>query len=175
MTSQRMDGPEGVWLEAAAGIQAEIDEELRADAREVFVAEAARTRLSDRGGRVRIATRSGGVLVGRLMAPLGPEGTLSLLQSDGRVLNVACPAIVLVTGVASGLRDESGPSTMTLGAYLRECWAVDDDLRVLASDGRWFTGTVVFVGADHCDLDCAGEVVTVPFTAMEAWQIAPVG
>ena len=56
-----------LWQEAAAGVQSWLDADLRAEAYEVFVAEAARCRLVDRVGAARVALRCGVVLEGELV------------------------------------------------------------------------------------------------------------
>lgn len=164
---------EQLWLEAAARVQVDLDDDLRADARELFVAEAARTRMTDRTGRVRIALRSGAILEGRLLAPFGPDGSASLMQSDGRILHVRCDAVVVMTGARAGLRDEEASPSTSMAAYLRDAWSAGEVVRALLCDGRWICGRVAFVGADHVDLDVTGELLTIPFGALEAWQVAP--
>ena len=167
-----------MWLEAAAAVQAEVDADLRADALEVYRAEAARSRLCDRRGSATVALRCGRVLtgsLGRLAAPpagqtAAPDGFLELIDAQGRLLAIAPDAVLAVRGSRSGLRDEltSGP---TLASVLRGLWAVDGVVKALGADGTWLTGRVVFVGADHVELHLPDETLAVPFSAVEAWVL----
>jgi hypothetical protein len=174
MTDRARDG-EGLWLEAAARLQADLDDDVRSQARELFVAEASRTRLQDLGGSVRVTLRSGTVVAGSLMARFGPDATMAVMKADGRILHVVCASVVVMTGAPVGMRDEQESRVLTLAACLRESWAAGDAVRVLLCDGRWVAGTVAFVGADHLELGGDDDHATIPFTALEAWQIAPAG
>jgi hypothetical protein len=166
------DGQE-FWLEAAAGVQAHVDEQLRSEAFEVFQAEAARCRLEDRIGRVRVALRCGSVVTGDLDGSGGalpPVGTLLVRQVDGRAVLISVSAVRELTGSSAGLRREGGRQ-QTLASVLRECWSAQTSVRVLRHDARWTVGRVVFVGSDHVELRRANEALTIPFSAVEAWDL----
>ncbi|MDO8309905.1 MAG: hypothetical protein Q7V58_16330 [Actinomycetota bacterium] len=147
------------------------DHELRADAYEVFMAEAARVRLVDRSGPARVVLRCGVTLSGALVPPNGQEvsGTLDLL-TDGRRVLVAAGAVVALVGPSAGLRDESGSRRpRTLAAWLRECWSAGTRVSALLPDGTWAEGEVVLVAADHVELARQAERWVVPFVSAEAW------
>jgi hypothetical protein len=160
------------WLEATAQIRAELDDELREEAREVFVAEAARTRMIDRRGVARLLLRCGETLDGDLV-PAGAEhvdGHLTVLTSADREVLVAESSIVSVTGSEPALRLESSARPRTLASWLREAWDLGVPVSGLTCRGVWVRGSIVRVGADHVDIGPVGDVVTVPFTAIEAWS-----
>jgi hypothetical protein len=166
------DRPE-FWLEAAAGVQAHVDEQVRSEAFEVFQAEAARCRLGDRMGRLRVALRCGSVVTGDAGGFGGappPAGTLLVRKVDGRALLISVSAVTEVTGSSAGRRREGGLQP-SLASMLRECWSAQTSVLVLRHDARWTVGRVAFVGADHVELRLANEALTIPFSAVEAWDL----
>lgn len=164
-----MTRKENAWLETVAELQSGMDAEVRAEARELFEAEAARTRLQDRRGRGVMRLRCGVALSGVLGDADGPDGTVSLRTADGALVVVVQSAVVTLVGAPAGLRDEEAHSRGTVGAHFRAWWAAGGPLRLLLTDGRWLAGVVAFVGADHLELQAGDEPVVVPFGALEAW------
>lgn len=160
-----------IWLEALAGVQADLDAQVRGDAYEVFVAEAARCRLADRAGSAHVRLRSGQAVDG-VIAAQGREsidGHLWLIDANGRSVLVAAAAVLVVTGTRPGLREESEDQPTSLGSWLRDAWSLDARLLALLADGSWAGDRLVHVGADHVDLSSGGSILSVPWTAVEAW------
>jgi hypothetical protein len=168
-----MDRGDDVWLEALAGVQADVDAQLRGDAYEVFVAESARCRLEDRTGPAHVRLRSGHVIDGEI-ARRGPESVdahLVLTEATGRRMLIPATAVLTIRGARPGLREEAGGSYATsLGSWLRDAWGLDDRMLALLSDGSWTGDRLVHVGADHVDLSNGSNVTTVPWAAVLAWS-----
>jgi hypothetical protein len=163
---------EQIWHEAAAGVQASVDADLREEAYEVFVAEAARCRLVDRVGAARVALRCGVTLEG-VLAPDGDgalDGHLALRRADAVVLHVPVSAVLRITGSDPGLRAEDGRLPRSLASWLRECWAAGDEIRLIDGSGRWVAGRLVYVGADHVEVAAGADRAVVPVQCVEAWQ-----
>jgi hypothetical protein len=156
--------------DAAALVQAEHDADLRSDAREVFLAEAARCRLADRQGRGQVLLRCGVRLDGEWCPHERIVGCVTLLGPDGRRQLVAEEAIVLVTGTRSALRVEATGREATLGRWLREAWDDGDILRALDASGGWHAGPVAFVGADHVAIETDMGAVVLPTGTVQAWS-----
>ena len=167
-----MEHGDDIWLEALAGVQADLDAQVRGDAYEVFVAESARCRLADRTGSAHLRLRSGQAFDG-VIASQGREtieGHLWLIDENGRSVLIAAAAVLVITGTRPGLREESGVQLGTsLGSWLRDAWSLDARVLALLSDGSWAGDRLVHVGADHVDLSSSGNVLSVPWTAVEAW------
>lgn len=163
-----------LWLEAAAAIHAEADADLRADAAEVFAAEAARTHLVDLRGSLRIQLRSGAVVRGRASA--GSEridGHLSLTDAAASgggaaepVLLVPVEAVVVIDDSESALPSESPSRPRSLGSWLRDRWSQGEVVRILDRCGATHVGVVTFVGADHVRLDSMRRIA---YRAVDAW------
>jgi hypothetical protein len=156
-----MEFPERLWLEAAAGVQSDVDASLRDEAREVYVAEAARTTLASRSGHAVVTLRSGVVLKGQVV--------------DARVRPVpngfiAIESVVTVSGTTPRLVQEDG-SLPLLGSLVREAWSVGESVRLLLADGRWVPGVIAFVGADHVDIASGDARLTIPLGSVEAWDL----
>lgn len=166
------------WWETVGGLLADMDADLRADAYEVFLAEAARSRLTDRQGEARLRVRSGETIVGTLVTDEDSrvEGHLVVRSPGGRESLVPEAAVVSLVGSRPGLRadDVSGRRTTVpsrLTSRLREAWLAGGRVRVLVRDGRWLDGEVVCVGADFADIACDGSVATVPLRSADVWQV----
>lgn len=165
------------WFEAIAGLQAEVDAELREDAYEVFIAEAARGRMVDRVGDARVVVRSGERLDGTLITD--PDVRIEdhlVLQANGRELLVPLGAAVTITGSRPGLRPDVEPDrrqaiTPRLTMRLRESWQSGERVRVLTRVGQWVGGVIVHVGADHVDIDDGTSIVTVLLRSADAWAL----
>lgn len=165
-----MDRGDGLWYEAAAGVQSSLDADLRDDAYEVFVAEVSRCRLVDRVGRARVLLRCGATVEGDLV-PQG-DGAVDdhlLVHTDDGDLLVPTAAIAAMSGSRTALRIE-GVRARTLASWLREAWAADGRVRLLDGTGRWLAGRVDLVGADHVELDLDGALTVVPCASVDAWQ-----
>jgi hypothetical protein len=147
--------------------------QVREDAFEFFVTEAARIRLVDRRGVVRLHVRSGAVVTGELSAHDDGE-CLELVDSSGRTVLVPVAAVSSIRGSRTALRDESRSSRpRSLASRLREHWSSGTRLRVLLHSGEWIAGVVTLVAADHVELVIASESCVVPFAAAEAWDLGP--
>ena len=148
---------------------------LRADAYDLFMAEAARVRLLERAGQARVILRSGVVLSGQLRTADDESvlGLLDLLTDDGRRLRVSSDAVTALVGASAALRDESGTRrATTLTTRLRETWAAGSRIRTLLRDAGWIEGVIVLVAADHVELLADGERWVIPFGAVDAWDLA---
>jgi hypothetical protein len=165
---------ERLWLEAAASVQSELDAEVRDEAFDVFVAEAGRCRLVDRDGRIRVNLRCGQAIVGVVAPGAWPDSTLAVRVESGDLMLICEQAVVTMTGTTPRLRIEAGLST-SLGSTLREVWGAGHPVRLLLTDGRLLGGTLLFVGADHVDLRSPDGAVTVPFSAVDAWNLGEWG
>lgn len=164
-----MDDADRLLSDVAAVVQAEEDADLRAEAREVFLAEAARCRLADRHGSGRVLLRCGVGLDGAWCPHERVAGFVSVDGADGRRYLLTADAIVLVVGTQSALRDESSVRETTIGQWLREAWSDGHPLRALDASGSWHAGAIAFVGADHAVIDTDSGPVLLPTGSVEAW------
>ena len=165
-----VDDADRLWSDAAALVQADEDADLRAEAREVYAAEAARCRLVDRIGPGQVRLACGITMAGELSPGEAVTGLLALLAPDGRLVLVAERAVVLVVGTASALRVESDRREPTLGQWLREAWGDGDPVRALDATGEWHAGPVVFVGADHAVIESVQGPMVLPMRSVQAWS-----
>jgi len=150
------------------------DDHVRDEAFELFAAEAARTRLADRAGNVRIVLRSGRVLVGELGTAEQVAGHLRLVDGRGRQLLVAVDAISTIRGSSTALRDEeTAERSRSLASMLRETWALGERLQVLLHTGEWIGGAIRLVASDHLELVVGADDCVIPFAASEAWGLGP--
>jgi hypothetical protein len=95
---------------------------------------------------------------------------LELREDGGRGLLVRIESVVLLTGPTATLRDETGEGRRpTLASWLREVWLIGAPVRALLADGRWVSGDVIRVGADHLALAIGPTETMIPFRAVEAW------
>jgi hypothetical protein len=162
-----MTGDE-LWLEAAAGLQADLDADLRDEAYEVFVAEAARSRLQDRVGSVRLLLRCGVTLAGLLGGDEAIDGHVRLAEATGWRIVVPVGAIATISGGRPGLGSASAGRTIT--SWLREAWESGERIGVLIAGGQWRGGRLAYVARDYVDLVVHEAVVTVPLASVEAWR-----
>jgi hypothetical protein len=161
-----------LWQEAAGGVQSWLDADLRAEAYEVFVAEAARCRLVDRAGAARVALRCGVVLEGEL-DPDSDEAVAEhlVLRGAGDVIRlVPLSAVVSVRESGRGLRPEGDGAPRSLTSWLREAWSADDPVRLIDGSGSPVVGRLGFVGADHVEIVDGDVRTVVPLASVEAWQ-----
>lgn len=165
-----MDTDDRVWLEAAARVQSDLDAEARQEAREVFVAEAARCRLADRVGDVRLTLRCGTAVDGVLVAEEPVAGHLTLRDASGRHHVIPAAAVVTMRRSRTALRPEGADEATPITQWLREAWAVHEAIRLLDSAGTSRTGVVSFVGADHVELHDSADSVVIPLAAVEMWS-----
>lgn len=165
-----MQDADRLLSDAAALIQAEQDADVRAEAREVYLAEAARCRLGDRHGRGQVLLRSGTRLEGQWHPQDPVAGFVQVLDDDGRQHLVAERAIVVVTGTQSTLRVEPPARERTLGQWLREAWEDGHPVRALDASGTWHCGPISFVGADHAVVDADSGCVVLPYATVQVWS-----
>ncbi len=162
------------WQYHLAMMQSEPTTPLRAEAFEVFMAEAARVRLHERSGPARVHLRSGAVIAGELASPAdgAVEGHVLLVDDQGRHLLIPVASLSALVGASTALRDESRRGRpRSLSSCLRDCWAAGERLRVLLEDGRWIDGVIALVAADHVELTVGGERWVIPFAAGQAWDV----
>lgn len=168
--------PHRLWAEAESIVQAEADADLVDEAYEVFLAEAARLRLVDRRGAVRIQLRSGIHIEGDLSDMLRVRAHLGVTTTSGSVVLVATRAVAVLEGSSRGLRSECAAdpeSDVTLTSWLREAWRAGALLRVMCGDGLVRVGTLRWVGADHAEFVGADgdHAWVVPYDSVEAWAV----
>lgn len=162
---------EEIWLEAVSAVAADADADLRAEAAEVFAAEAARIRLVDLHGRVRITLRCGQVVAGLLDGdePIGGHLVVCADGSEtvGQRWLIPTNAVVHLDGSRIDLRPElSPPAPRSIGSWLRERWLDGDAISVLDRSAVRHTGSITLVGADHVRLASSR---CIPFHAVDAW------
>ena len=160
-----------LWQEAVALVEADLHHDAVAEAYEVYCAEVARSRLSDRVGEVRVTLLGGVDLRGRLFEDDPVADCLDLRSHEGTRWLIPVAAILALRGGGSGLRpdEEAAPSRLT--AILRR-----EEGRVMAlhlRDGQCWQVLLVAVGADHVVLQRGADVdrVVVPLGAVEAWGL----
>jgi hypothetical protein len=166
-----MDSPEHDWHAAFARAREESDADVRAEALDVFVAEAGRGRLVDRLGRGRLRLRSGVTVTGRLTGATQVADHVDLVDDAGRTCQIATRAVVTIAGSRAALRPEPAPELRSVSSWLREVWTLGAPLSVLDVTGDWHHGHVIAVASDHVDLDVDGSVLTVPYAAVDAWRV----
>lgn len=166
-----MESPEQDWYAAFAREQGQVDADVRAEAFDVFVAEAGRGRLVDRTGRGRLRLTSGVTLEGRLTGFAEVADHLALLDDAGRACQIATRALVTMSGTQARLRPEPAPTSRSLPSWLREVWAMGGSLSALDVTGHWHRGRVIAVASDYVDLDGTGSGLTLPYAAVEAWRV----
>ena len=168
-----MVGSDDMWLDATAGVQSEVDSNLRAEAFEIYVAEAARCRLDDRSGDVCVTLRSGALIKGAALGARAVprvEGMIVLAEAHRGTVLVAASAVMSMTGATGSMRDEGAP-TRSLASVLRDSWGAGDTVRALGADGQWRSGRLAMVAADHVDLEGAGGVTTLAVPGVEVWEL----
>lgn len=167
---------ERVWADAVAVVEADRDAGSVDEAHEVYLAEAGRTRLRDRRGRVRLALRSGGRVEGELCSPQEIIGCLLVAGEDGATHAVAESSVIWMAGSEVALRAEEGPAQArarerSLASWLREAWVEGAPVRLLTSSGEQVVVTITFVGADHVEGARGAERLVLPVTSVEVWTI----
>jgi hypothetical protein len=164
---------ERIWLEAATAVEAELQAEVVDEAYEVYVAEAARTRVVDHEGAVRLRLRSGALVDGDVVAdePIAEHLRVHLSIAEDAVVPVA--GLVAMCGSGPRLRREGVPDeSRSLSALLRSCWLAGVPVRVGTCDGVMWSGTITRVGGDHIELlDHLGEGWVLPFVSVECWIV----
>lgn len=166
------------WLEAVSRVRADIAAEVRDEAFELFVVEAARSRLVDRRGHGRLHLRCGETLEGDLGAggragvdgEDAVEGQVRLVDSTGRSWLVPVSSVVTLVGTRPVVRPEGTSAGVSLGSWLRETWTLGIPVHVVTMHGQRLRGHLAQIGADHVDLRADGSVVTVAIGAVDAWS-----
>lgn len=163
------------WQDAVAIVERELDDEALEEAHEVYLAEAARTRLRDREGWVRVALRHGAEVGGELGSH-DPIAEHLVIVDAGRTQVIAERAIVAVSGSQTRLRGEGEPGVFeggrSLASWLREVWIEGRRVEAMTVTGSRWTGSLTFVGADHIELSGSDRApVVVPFMAVDVWSV----
>ena len=169
-----MTPTDDTWQFHLSMMQSEPTTPLRAEAFEVFMAEAARVRLHERCGPARVHMRSGTVIAGELASPAdgAVEGHVLLVDDEGRHMLLPVASVSAVVGASVALRDESTRRrARSFASCLRDCWAAGERLRVLLEDGRWIDGVIALVASDHVELSVGDERWVIPFVAGQAWDV----
>lgn len=160
-----------LWQEAVALVEADLHQDAVAEAYEVYCAEVARSRLTDRVGEVQATLLGGADLRGRLLEDDPVADCLHLRSHGGTRWLIPVAAIITLRGGGSGLRpdEEAEPSRLTAVLRREEGRVLDLHLR----DGQRWQALLVAVGADHVVLQRGADVdrVVVPLSAVEAWGL----
>ncbi len=171
--------PDDLLAHAAAGYQSRCDAEVIAEATGLVEVEQARVRLVDRlratTGRVGISVAGLPVIYGSVV-DLGAD-LMIIAGVDEKVWALRSTAVIAISGLAVGLRDESsGPVIpgLTWPRYLRQL--AGSGVRVHTGDGEIHVGELAGVGADFFDLNVGGaghigHISTIALTAVIAVQI----
>ena len=171
--------PDHLLAHAAAGYQSRCDAEVIAEASGLVEVEQARVRLVDRlratTGRVGISVAGLPVIYGSVV-DLGAD-LMIIAGVDEKVWALRSTAVIAISGLAVGLRDESsGPVIpgLTWPRYLRQF--AGSGVRVHTGNGEIHVGELAGVGADFFDLNVGGaghigHISTIALTAVIAVQI----
>ena len=171
--------PDHLLAHAAAGYQSSCDAEVIAEASGLVEVEQARVRLVDRlratTGRVGISVAGLPVIYGSVV-DLGAD-LMIIAGVDEKVWALRSTAVIAISGLAVGLRDESsGPVIpgLTWPRYLRQL--AGSGVRVHTGNGEIHVGELAGVGADFFDLNVGGaghigHISTIALTAVIAVQI----
>ena len=171
--------PDHLLAHAAAGYQSRCDAEVIAEASGLVEVEQARVRLVDRlratTGRVGISVAGLPVIYGSVV-DLGAD-LMIIAGVDEKVWALRSTAVIAISGLAVGLRDESsGPVIpgLTWPRYLRQL--AGSGVRVHTGNGEIHVGELAGVGADFFDLNVGGaghigHISTIALTAVIAVQI----
>ena len=171
--------PDHLLAHAAAGYQSRCDAEVIAEASGLVEVEQARVRLVDRlratTGRVGISVAGLPVIYGSVV-DLGAD-LMIIAGVDEKVWALRSTAVIAISGLAVGLRDESsGPVIpgLTWPRYLRHL--AGSGVRVHPGNGEIHVGELAGVGADFFDLNVGGaghigHISTIALTAVIAVQI----
>lgn len=170
--------PDDLLAHAAAGYQSRCDAEVIADAAGLVEVEQARVRLVDRlratTGRVGISVAGLPVIYGAV-ADVGAD-LIVIAGAGEQVWALRSAAVIAISGLAAGLREESSGPVMpglTWPRYLRPL--AGSGVRVHTGDGVIHVGELAGVGADFFDLSVRGagiaaNVSTISLTAVIAVQ-----
>jgi len=169
--SDRNGNVDRLWHDAAAVVEADLQDDAVAEAFEVYRAEIARSRLVDRVGEVEVTLTGGVDLRGRLMDDEPVADCLVLRAPEGVRWIIPVAAVRVLYGGASGLRPETEQTPETLTSVLRRAEGSTLELRL--RDGQRWHASLVAVAADHAVLLCirSQQQVLVPFTSVEAWGL----
>ena len=171
--------PDHLLAHAAAGYQSRCDAEVIAEASGLVEVEQARVRLVDRlratPGRVGISVAGLPVIYGSVV-DLGAD-LMIIAGVEEKVWALRSTAVIAISGLAVGLRDESsGPVIpgLTWPRYLRQL--AGSGVRVHTGHGEIHVGELAGVGADFFDLNVGGaghigHISTIALTAVIAVQI----
>lgn len=163
----------GVWEQAAAALQAEITEEVLADACSIADAEHARLLLIESLQRcvtdVTVSCLGGARVTGRV-EEVG-ELLLVLRESDSVLAAISMASVMRVQGLAHPLRDDAPPSAdrrQSWGSWARELRESGaGEVHVTGVDGWITSGVLVFAAADFLRIQIAGSgAVDLPMRAI---------
>lgn len=165
------DRADRLWQDAAALVVTELHDDAVAEAYEVYRAELARSRLTDRVGQATVTLTGGVSLMGRLCtdAPIADCLVLGPVESCTWVIPLA--SVLVVRGGTPRLRPEQEGTPRRLTARLRQ--EEGRSVTVLLRDGTRWPALLVAVGADHVVLERehGAERLSVPLSAVEAWGL----
>ncbi len=164
---------ERTWQDAAAVVEGELQVEAVEEAYEVYVAEAARTRLTDREGPGLLRLSTGSVIEGEVVVDDPIHDHLQVRLATGDIAVVPLTALICLRGTRPSLRREAREETRTLTSWLRSCWLAGVRMRAVTVDGLAWSGTISHVAADHVALvDDADDCWLIGLASVEHWLVA---
>lgn len=182
---------ERLWWEADAALSAAAKNEVLDEAYEIYVAEAARSRMVDLCGKGTIMLRSGRDVTGTLGALPPVDGHLAVADESAGTSLIPLHAVVSMTGTFTQLRnelahdsahdtvdDQAHRSGQRLTGWLRDAWGTGVLIEILTCDGEVRRGRLTWAGADAVVLECADPArgdanleVVIAHDAVERWSI----
>lgn len=162
--------PDRRWLDLTSTLRAQDADELRGEAVEVLLAEAARCRLADRVGPAVVRLVGGSVLRGRLVSS-DVDGYLRVDDGTDHDLLVRIGAISRIDGSQAALRREEGAPSVTIGSRLRATQGADAHVRATLADGAVVAGRVSVVGADHVEIAHDGTSTVLVVATVAVWDV----
>ncbi|MCF8526705.1 MAG: hypothetical protein K9G24_01485 [Candidatus Nanopelagicales bacterium] len=174
---------ERLWWEADAALSAAAGDEVLDEAYEIYVAEAARSRMVDLCGEGTIRLRCGRDVTGTLGALPPVEGHLVVADASAATSLVPLRAVVSMTGTFAHLRNELAHDTahhreQRLTGWLRDAWGTGVLIEILTCDSEVRRGRLAWVGADAVVVESpdpargdASLEVVIAHDAVERWSI----
>ena len=182
---------ERLWWEADAALSAAAKDEVLDEAYEIYVAEAARSRMVDLCGKGTIRLRCGRDVTGTLGALPPVDGHLVVADESAGTSLIPLRAVVSMTGTFTHLRNElahdsahatvddpAHRSEQRLARWLRDVWGTGVLIEILTCDGEVRRGRLTWAGADAVVLECADPArgdanleVVIAHDAVERWSI----
>jgi len=179
-TTRTIAPVEGVWEQAVAALQAEITEEVLADAWSIADAEHARLLLLESLRRcttdVTVSCLGGARVAGRV-EQVG-ELLLVVRESDTVLAAINSANIMRVQGLTHALRDDVLPAAVrqrSWGSWARELREGGaDEVHVTGVDGWTASGVLAYAAADFLRIQIDGSgAVDLPMRAIAVLRARP--